>query len=209
MIYANGHFCKRDSNSDRVDANSSLKNICPSDKSSEAHRNSLISDDRIHNIPIVIRYSRTSQTNSAAVRRYLWFDGHLLPLRTAQVLSRFPAQNRRDQARQQMSVGTAHPPQRRSARRYGNKDMYRALSDFESPPDSKPMRLNAAAIASGLSPPYRSSFCIFCRNRRDRDRCVLPLQQFSQAFWAVPRFRRGIRRSASLPACAPSASRAP
>ena len=109
MIYANGHFCKWDSNSDRADANSSLKNICPSDKSSEAHRNSLLIGDRIHAIPIVIRYSRTSQTNSAVVRRYLWFDGHLLPLRTTQVLSRFPTQNRRDQARQRVSAGTARP----------------------------------------------------------------------------------------------------
>ena len=109
MIYANGHFCKWDSNSDRADANSFQKNICPSDKSSEAHRNSLVSDDRIHAIPIVIRYNRTSQTNSAVVRRYLWFDGHSLPLRTAQVLSRFPTQNRRDQSRQQPSAGTARP----------------------------------------------------------------------------------------------------
>ena len=114
MIYANGHFCKRDSNSDRADANSSLKNICPSDKSSEAHRNSLVSDDRIHAIPIVIRYSRTSQTNSAAVRRYLLFDGHLLSLRTTQVLSRFPTQNRRDKARQQSSAGTARPYKHRA-----------------------------------------------------------------------------------------------
>ena len=109
MIYANGHFCKWDSNSDRADANPFQINICPSDKSSEAHRNSLLIGDRIHNIPIVIRYSRTSQTNSAAVRRYLWFDGYSLPLRTAQVLSRFPTQNRRDQARQQPSAGTARP----------------------------------------------------------------------------------------------------
>ena len=107
MIYANGHFCKWDSNSDRADANPFQINICPSDKSSEAHRNSLLIGDRIHNIPIVIRYSRTSQTNSAAVRRYLWFDGYSLPLRTAQVLSRFPTQNRCDQARQQASAGTA------------------------------------------------------------------------------------------------------
>ena len=115
MIYANGQFCKRDSNSDRADANSFQKNICPSDKSSEAHRNSLLIDDRIHAIPIVIRYSRTSQTNSAAVRRYLWFDGHPLPLRTTQVLSRFPTQNRRDQARQQPSAGTARQSRQQSS----------------------------------------------------------------------------------------------
>ena len=115
MIYANGYFCKWDSNSDRADANSFLKNICPSDKSSEAHRNSLLIGDRIHNIPIVIRYSRTSQTNSAAIRRYLWFDGYLLPLRTAQVLSRFPTQNRRDQARQRVSAGTARQTRQQSS----------------------------------------------------------------------------------------------
>ena len=139
MIYANGHFCKRDSNSDRADANSSLKNICPSDKSSEAHRNSLVSDDRIHAIPIVIRYSRTSQTNSAVVRRYLWFDGHPMLLRTTQVLSRFPTQNRRDQARQQSSAGTA-----RHARQQSSAGTARPI---------------AAAIVSGHCPPKRGSEC--------------------------------------------------
>ena len=125
------------------------------------------------------------------------------------VLNRFPIQNRRDQTRQQSPA---------AARRHHDGAATGKLgTTYRQPPPRNRVasRLDFVATkcgsnwSAGLSPAYRSSFCIFCRNRRDRDRCVLPLQQFSRAFWAVPRFRRGIRSSASLPACAPSASREP
>ena len=45
------------------------------------------------------------------------------------------------------------PPRRRSARQIGNKVLLRIKLDFESLPDSKSLRLSAAAIISGHRPP--------------------------------------------------------
>ena len=49
------------------------------------------------------------------------------------------------------------PPRRRSARQIGNKVLLRIKLDFESLPDSKSLRLSAAAIISGHRPPLPDS----------------------------------------------------
>ena len=85
-------------------------------------------------------------------------------------LSRFPTQFRCDQARQQMSAGTARrvskclralpapykarkpPPWRRSARQIGNKVLPRTKKEIESLPDSISLRPSAAAGVSGHCP---------------------------------------------------------
>ena len=82
-------------------------------------------------------------------------------LELCKILNRFPIQNRRDQTRQRVSAGIAHPrsnkerkppPRRRSDRQAGNNAALRTMQDFESLPDSKSPRPSAAAIVRGHRP---------------------------------------------------------
>ena len=87
--------------------------IAPSPRTGMAQR-FLQRKNRIHSVKK--KYEK-KKVHRVAVRLDVRQYGHKPPQRTTQILNRFPIQNRREQARQQTSVGTAQeyghkPPQR-------------------------------------------------------------------------------------------------
>jgi len=113
--------------------------------------------------------------------------------------------------------GSALPQPQHANADFGGSNLWPTKSSAQIQyPTETPVRIQAGTkTAQNPSPkrgsswvkaqPCRSSFCIFCRSRRDRDRCGPPFQPPFWAPWAEPRQRRAWRRWARPPACAPQA----